>query len=43
MVMRGMMAPSRRFRMVVDRPFFFAIRDNASGTVLFMGIVVDPQ
>lgn len=26
-----------------DRPFFFAIRDNETGTVLFMGTVVDPQ
>ncbi|MCE2399935.1 serpin family protein [Candidatus Poribacteria bacterium] len=26
-----------------DRPFFFAIRDNQTGTVLFIGTVVDPQ
>ncbi len=26
----------------VDRPFFFAIRDNQTKTVLFMGVVVDP-
>ena len=27
---------------VVDRPFFFAIRDNQTETVLFMGVVMDP-
>ena len=27
---------------VVDRPFFFAIRDNQTKTVLFMGVIVDP-
>ena len=27
---------------IVDRPFFFAIRDNQTKTVLFMGVVVDP-
>ena len=27
---------------IVDRPFFFAIRDNQTETVLFMGAVVDP-
>ena len=27
---------------VVDRPFFFAIRDNQTQTVLFMGVVMDP-
>ena len=26
----------------VDRPFFFAIRDKETGTVLFMGTVVEP-
>jgi len=32
-----------RFSMTIDRPFFCAIRDNTSGTVLFMGSIVDPQ
>ena len=27
---------------IVNRPFFLAIRDNQTGTVLFMGIVMDP-
>jgi serine protease inhibitor len=28
--------------MVIDRPFFYAIRDNTSGVLLFMGVVLDP-
>ncbi|HEX2022171.1 MAG TPA: serpin family protein, partial [Candidatus Thermoplasmatota archaeon] len=27
---------------VVDRPFLFVIRDDASGSVLFLGKVMDP-
>jgi serpin B len=37
------MIPSKTFRMVVDRPFFFAIRDNSSGALFFLGSVVDPD
>lgn len=31
-----------RFRMIIDRPFFHAIRDNQTGALLFMGFVFNP-
>lgn len=32
----------RRFRMVVDRPFFCAVCDDRTGLLLFMGWILDP-
>jgi serpin B len=34
--------PVDRFRMVVDHPFIFAIQDNATGAIIFLGAVVKP-
>jgi serpin B len=39
----SMQVPRKRFNMVIDRPFFCAIRDNQTGTVLFMGSITDPM
>lgn len=34
--------PLEQPEIVVDRPFFFAIRDTVTGSILFMGAVTDP-
>ncbi|PSN16251.1 proteinase inhibitor I4 serpin, partial [filamentous cyanobacterium CCT1] len=35
--------PQEPFAMVVDRPFVAAIRDRNTGTLLFVGAIVDPR
>jgi len=35
--------PEHTFEMIVNRPFFFVIRDDQTGTILFMGAVNDPE
>ena len=43
MIMASIKAsPTRTFRMIVDRPFFFTISDNSTDTILFMGAIEDP-
>ena len=36
-------APDQHVRMVVDKPFLFALRDQRTGFILFMGYVGSPQ
>jgi serpin B len=39
----GITSVQPTFSMVIDRPFFLAIRDNQTGAVLFMGSIVEPM
>lgn len=41
-MLRASFMPQKSFSMVVDRPFFCAIRDERTGVILFMGSIVDP-
>jgi serpin B len=41
-VIRASAAPARPVELVVDRPFFFVLRDLETNAVLFLGRVVDP-
>ena len=41
-VMAGAAAPSQTVTLRVDRPFVFAVRDLATGAVLFLGQIADP-
>ncbi len=34
---------TEHFRIIADRPFFFAIADDMTGSILFMGSVTDPR
>lgn len=34
--------PEKPFQMVVDRPYMFLIEEQTTGTILFMGLIVDP-
>ncbi len=35
--------PTQPFEMILDRPFFTAIQDNETGTILFMGAIQNPE
>jgi serpin B len=35
-------SPTPTFKLAINRPFFFAIRDKRTGLILFMGSVVEP-
>ena len=41
-VMAGTAAPTDTVTLTVDRPFLFAVRDNVTGAVLFLGRITNP-
>ena len=41
-IMRPVSEPSEEMEVNLDRPFFFLIRDNPTGTILFVGRVTNP-
>lgn len=43
MMTRSSFTVKRTFSMVVNRPFFCAIRDDQSGAILFMGSISEPK
>ena len=42
-IMKLSAAPAEPVRVTVDRPFIFLIRDIETGTILFVGRVMDPS
>jgi len=34
--------PTETFLMQVDRPFFFAIEETSTGSILFTGLITEP-
>ncbi|MCL5784760.1 MAG: serpin family protein [Patescibacteria group bacterium] len=38
----GAPPPQKKFYMEVNKPFFYAIRDNISGTIIFAGVIQEP-
>lgn len=39
----GIMSGNPHFHMVLNRPFLFIIRDNATNALLFIGVVMNPN